>query len=163
MSHSGHSLSQDSNPGLCGAWIVFSMERVGDGEHGGAGRGPQGGKEGWEVSPPLSSTSLTPPFLFPSPWTPVSVFDRLSLCLPPCSGGVRVQTAGCGEERTEKLEPEPAADPAWAPGSWSQPPDLRVEKAPGSVSEDPGWNPNFVLSPLCGLVHLALLFVKWDY
>ena len=64
MSHSGHCLRQDSNPGLCGAWIVFSTERVGDGEHGGAERGPQGGKEGWEMSPPLefhlSSASVSP-------------------------------------------------------------------------------------------------------
>ena len=35
--------------------------------------------------------------------------------------------------------------------------DLRVERAPGSASGDPGWSPSFVLSPLCGLVHLALL------
>ena len=85
MSHGGHCLRQDSNPGLCGAWVVFSMERVGDGEYGGAERGPQGGKEGWEMSPPLSSTSLAPLSLLLFPWTPVAVFECLSLCLPPLS------------------------------------------------------------------------------
>lgn len=69
---------------------------------------------------------------------------------------------GAGDE-TKDLEPDPTADPVWAPGSQSQPPDFRVERAPGPGSEDPGWNPNFVLSPFYGLVHLASLSVKWDY
>lgn len=84
-SHSNYLLSQDSNPGLCGAWIDFSMERVGDGEHGGAVEGAPGREGGMGGVPPLSSTSLCASVSLsvsldpPSRSLPVP----LSLCLPP--------------------------------------------------------------------------------
>lgn len=79
LSNVTHRLSQGSNPGLCGAWIEFSTERVGDGERGGVRWGAQGGKERWETSPALSPASLCASVSFWSRWT-----RRLALCLSLC-------------------------------------------------------------------------------
>ena len=76
-----------------------------------------------------------------------SLSVSLSLCDPLLWTEYGQHTPGCREDETEDLEPDSAADPAWAPGSRFQPPDSRVARAPGPVSGDLGWNPNLVLSP----------------
>lgn len=94
-SHSSYLLSQDSNPGLCGAWIDFSMERVGDGEHGGAIEGALGREGGMGGIPRLEfhlSLRLCLSFRLPGPT--VSIFACASVSVSPslvlvthCSGG----------------------------------------------------------------------------
>lgn len=93
MSHSGHCLSQDSNPGLCMGWIIFSLERVsGNGSMVGLGGGPrEGGRAGRCVTPLEFHLSLCLSVsLFISLDSSVSVFVlslsvcfSLSVSLPP--------------------------------------------------------------------------------
>lgn len=131
----------------------------------GSAEGPQGGKERWETPPALSSTSLCASVSLLVSLDPPSrsLSVSLSLCDPLLWTEYGQHTPGCREDATEDLEPDSAADPAWAPGSRFQPPDSRVARAPGPVSGDPGWNPNLVLSQSHGLVHLASRWVKRDH